>query len=244
MLIASCVSDGGNRIRALVAETTHAAVSTRVLRRKGIVDWEGETTMVLQKAFLWAVCSFCVAVASLVSGAEAVSQDTGDGGAEHQKASKPAAATDPGPADAEATARAEILQSNEMLLALIWWEDHFAASAEDGKQAMEQLQGRLAKMSSLDLRRFLLRFQWDRDVALDRRASDEVMRREKMVVRQESIRRNAAAREAALDRAYYSDRRYFATTSHHFGGAPRYFGRTGHYYRRPTYRIGSRRRHH
>ncbi len=122
------------------------------------------------------------------------------------------------PADPEAAARVEILKSDAMLEALIWWDEYIAATAADDEKEHEELEARIAKMSAVELRKFLLKFQRDRELAKERQASVNNNRQQQLAFRQTYVRQQQAARQAALKRAGYGNRRYFDTTQRFFGG--------------------------
>ena len=124
------------------------------------------------------------------------------------------------PDDPEAATRAEILDSDAMLEALIWWDEYFSASAEDDEKQREELEARIAKMSVVELRKFLLKFQRERQRGNERRAGAQRSRQQQLGYRHTYLQQQST-RQAALRRSYNGNRRYFGTTQQYYGRAAR-----------------------
>lgn len=154
----------------------------------------------------------------LLLGPQLALADEGGGPSRVMEASSPERAQSPTPTDPQARARAEILNSDAMLEALIWWDEYFAATAEDDEKEREELEARIANMSAVELRKFLLKFQRDRARARERQAAFDRSRQRLFAYRDSYLQEQQAASRAALKRAHYGDRRYFGTTHGHFAG--------------------------
>jgi hypothetical protein len=145
---------------------------------------------------------------------------TSPGWAQQAEGGEPAADAPPQavetgePADDEAAAREEILKSDAMLEALIWWDRYYAAAAGDHEQKLQELEDRIAKMSVMELRKFLMEFQLDRERDRQRKAVSDRNR-------QQVAAFYSRQQQAAQQLAPKGTRR---------GGRP-YFGTTGNYYR-------------
>ena len=86
---------------------------------------------------------------------------------------------------------------------------------------VKRLEAKLAAMSSLELRRFLLSFRRARQLAQARQLSVEVMREQSLAARRDYLHWQQASRQAALDRTYFGFGHSFGTVpSCLLGGLP------------------------
>jgi hypothetical protein len=183
----------------------------------GVYLQQGTFTMISRATRTFGVFFLSAVILLVFSSGDAALAGETDNGAAGRDAwrAEPAAGPENGgdEAAAEAAARAEIMQSDEMLKALIWFDEYFAASAECTGNEREALEAKLAGMSSIELRRFLLEFERERQLAKERQAAVEQQRRQSLARGRDYLREQQAARNAALSRSYRgSNRRFFGTT--------------------------------
>lgn len=112
--------------------------------------------------------------------------------------------------DAEAAARAEIIESDEMLEALVRLDRYFAVQVEYDERQIEKFYAKLNKMSSTELRLFLLKFKRERAVIQKRHVAFERLRKQIQARKRDSLRRQRGPRGVAAHRSYHG---YFG--NHH-----------------------------
>ncbi len=104
---------------------------------------------------------------------------------------------DPEQAAAEAAAKAEIQQSDAMLQARAWLDGYFAVQMDYSEQEVIQFKQRLDKMSSMQLRWFLVRYEQQRALLGQRREASEHLRAQSVTMNRLAAQRQQTARKAA-----------------------------------------------
>jgi len=107
-------------------------------------------------------------------------------------------------ADAEASAKAEIIESAAMLEACLWLDEYFSVQVDYTKEEVTKFRAKVAAMSSGELRCFLGMFGRERGLLLEQRESSEYLRADSLALNQMALWKRHAEKKLA-SKVYRTD---------------------------------------